>query len=186
MPSLRVSGARIALAVCLMGWPTRSSAQQASAVAAGDGQAGGVTATLRLPSLAVEAAAIAGAAEAGTPRTPVMAPGVPARRPKALPALYASFGALQALDAASTYRALDRGASEANPVLKGIASNPGAMVAVKAASFASTVYLAERLWKKNRTAAVVAMTCVNAAYAVIVSHNYRAGRPDPLALQSRW
>jgi hypothetical protein len=167
--------ASVALAVVAAAWPSWSWAQQPGDGAAGAGTRGAViTAPGQLPLLraGVEAAPVV---EAGTPPAPGMAPGAPARRPKALPMLYASFGALQALDAATTFRALDRGATEANPALAGFASNRGAMVAVKAASFASTVYLTERLWKKNRVAAVITMVCVNSAYAAIVAHNYRAG-----------
>jgi hypothetical protein len=151
MPRLCRSGACVALAVWVIAWPAPSSAQEAD-----DGAA---------------------AVEAGASRALPVAPDVPARRPAALPALYVTFGALQALDATSTFRALEAGAREVNPVLKGVAANRGAMVALKAASFASTVYLTERLWKKNRVAAVLTMVCVNSAYAAIVAHNYRAARP---------
>lgn len=97
------------------------------------------------------------------------------KRGAALSTLYVSYAALQALDAASTFRALDNGAVEANPLLKGVASNRGAMLAVKAGTTAATLYLTERLWKKNRTAAIALMVCANSAYAAIVAHNYRVG-----------
>ena len=175
MPTVSVRLAVVALAVVAAAWPSWAWAQQPGDGAAGAGTSGTViTAPGQLPLLrgGLEAAPVV---EAGSSSAQVSLPGGPARRPKALPMLYASFGALQALDAATTFRALDRGATEANPALAGFASNRGAMVAVKAASFASTVYLTERLWKKNRVAAVVTMVCVNSAYAAIVAHNYRAG-----------
>ena len=60
------------------------------------------------------------------------APQAPSRtdRPRVLPALYVSFGALQALDAHSTLRALERGRVEGNPVMRGIVSQPAAVVGV--------------------------------------------------------
>jgi hypothetical protein len=175
MTDVRVPLVSVVLTVMAAAWPSWSWAQQPGDGAAGAGTGGAaITAPGQLPQLRTGVDAVP-VVEAGSSSAPASLPGVSTRRPGALPVLYASFGALQALDAATTFRALDRGAAEANPVLTGIASNRGAMVAVKAASFASTVYLTERLWKKNRVAAVVTMLCVNSAYAAIVAHNYRAG-----------
>jgi hypothetical protein len=95
------------------------------------------------------------------------------KRPPALPALYVSFATLQMLDAASTFRALGQGATEANPALGGIASNKGAMLGVKVGVTAGTIFLTEKLWKKNRVAAIGLMAVLNGAYAAIVAHNYR-------------
>lgn len=175
MTDVRVPVVSVVLTVMAAAWPSSSWAQQPGDGAARAGTSGAaITAPGQLPLSEVVPAAAA-AVDTGVARALNSTPGGPTRRPNALPILYASFGALQALDAATTLRAVGRGATEANPVLTGIASNRGAMVAVKAASFASTVYLTERLWKKNRVAAVVTMVCVNSAYAVIVAHNYRVG-----------
>jgi hypothetical protein len=97
-------------------------------------------------------------------------------RPGALVPLYASFATLQVLDAHSTSRALDRGAVEANPVMKGLAGNPTALLALKAAGTAGVIFASERMWKKNRTAAVLFMVAANSAMAWVVQHNYRAVR----------
>ncbi len=95
-------------------------------------------------------------------------------RPMILPALYASQIALQALDAHSTYKALDRGAHEANPLMKGVVDNRGAMFAVKAGVAASTIWAAERLWKRgNKVGAIATMVVANAVAAAVVAHNYR-------------
>ena len=56
------------------------------------------------------------------------------RRPGALIPLYVSFGALQVLDAHSTSRALDGGAVEANPIMRGIAGNRIGLLGLKAAA----------------------------------------------------
>jgi hypothetical protein len=98
------------------------------------------------------------------------------RRPAALLPLYISFGALQGLDTHSTLRALEGGAVEANPLMTGLASHPIGLLSVKAAGAAGAIYASERLWKRNKTAAVLFMIATNSAMAWVVQHNYRAGR----------
>ena len=98
------------------------------------------------------------------------------RRPGTLLPLYASFGALQGLDAHSTHLALANGHAEANPLMRGIAGNTAGMIAVKGAATAGVVYAAERMWRRNRTAAVLFMCAANSAMVWVVQHNYRAGR----------
>ena len=97
-------------------------------------------------------------------------------RPGALVPLYASFATLQVLDAHSTSRALDHGAVEANPMMKGLAGNPTALLAVKAAGTAGAIFASEKMWKKNRAAAVFFMVAANSAMAWVVQNNYRAVR----------
>ena len=92
-----------------------------------------------------------------------------------LPALYTGFGVLQALDAHSTVRAVNAGHREANPLIAPFAERPGAMIAVKAATTAGTIYLAHRLAGRNRAAAIALMIAVNGAYAAIVGANYGKG-----------
>jgi hypothetical protein len=100
----------------------------------------------------------------------------PARRPNSLVPLYVSFASLQVLDIHSTTRALDRGAVEANPLMQGVAGNPLALSTVKIAGAAGLVYAAEKMWRKNRRAAVIFMVAANAGMAFVVHHNYRAVR----------
>ena len=99
-----------------------------------------------------------------------------ASRPGALVPLYVSFGALQVLDTHSTSRALARGGVEVNPLMRGLAHNEGAVFAVKAASTAGVIYVSEKMWKKNRTAAVIFMVASTSAMTWIVQSNYRAVR----------
>jgi hypothetical protein len=99
------------------------------------------------------------------------------RRPAALPIMYATLGALNALDIYSTRQALAAGAHEANPLMKKASVNAGAMTAVKALSMAGTIYFTERAWKKNRKGAIITMAIINGATAAIAAHNLRhAGR----------
>jgi hypothetical protein len=100
----------------------------------------------------------------------------PARRPAALPALYATLAGLNALDAYTTVRALQAGAREANPLVAPTAGHFGTSLAVKAVSTAASIYLAESLWKKNRAAAVVTIIAVNGATAAVAAHNLRNAR----------
>lgn len=98
------------------------------------------------------------------------------RRPAALVPLYISFAALQAIDVHSTSRALDRGAAEGNPLMRGLASHEVGLLTVKAGGAAGVIYASERVWKRNRTAAVFFMVAANAAMSWVVQHNYRAVR----------
>jgi Domain of unknown function (DUF5658) len=95
------------------------------------------------------------------------------RRPRALPPLYVSFAALQALDLHSTMKGVGKGGVEANPAMKGLVREPAAFVAAKIAATAATFYISERLWRRHRVGAVVLMLAVNGAYAALVANNYR-------------
>jgi hypothetical protein len=95
---------------------------------------------------------------------------------KVLVPLYISYAALQGLDVHSTTRALRGGASEANPLMRGVAQQPVALIAVKAGAAATTIWLTHKVSKRSRAGAIVLMAAVNSAYAVIVAHNYRVGR----------
>ena len=99
-----------------------------------------------------------------------------AKRPSALPALYVSLAALQAFDAYSTSRGLGRGAGEANPLVKGVAGSPVTFWAVKAATTAGTILMAERLWKTNKAKAIAVMVLSNGVMAFVGAHNARVLR----------
>jgi hypothetical protein len=93
------------------------------------------------------------------------------RRPSLLPGLYASFAALQMFDIYSTQRAIAGGAHEANPMMKTMVGNQATFYAVKAASTVAPMLAAERLWKKNRMAAIAVMAASNGIMAVVATHN---------------
>lgn len=100
----------------------------------------------------------------------------PVVRPAALPALYATLGALQVFDVYSTRRAIAAGAHEVNPIVRGTTGNSGAMLAVKALSTAGTIFFAERTWKKNRKGALIMMAAINGVNAAIVARNLSHAR----------
>jgi hypothetical protein len=91
-----------------------------------------------------------------------------------LPALYAGNIALQVMDTHSTFRALDAGLVESNPVMGWATEHPVAFVSMKAAATATTILVSEKIRKKYPWRAALFMAGVNTAYALIVSHNYRA------------
>lgn len=94
-------------------------------------------------------------------------------RPGVLPALYASFAALQVYDIYSTRRALGAGAQEVNPLMRKASGNSSAMLAAKMLSTAGTIYFTERAWKKNRKGAILMMAALNGATAMIAARNLR-------------
>jgi hypothetical protein len=93
-------------------------------------------------------------------------------RPLALPGLYAGSAFLQGYDAYSTLSALKSGATEANPLMKGITRSPLAFVAVKTGLTVASILGAERLWKEDhRVAAVMMMVASNGMMAAVAAHN---------------
>jgi hypothetical protein len=100
-------------------------------------------------------------------------PDIRPERPRALVPLYITFAGLQALDVHSTIQAVNGGARESNPVVRGALDGPAQMILMKTATAAGVVVLTERLWRRNRTAAVITMIALNSAYLTIAAHNYR-------------
>lgn len=94
-------------------------------------------------------------------------------RPAILPALYAALGAVQVWDVYSTRAALAAGAREANPTAAPFTQNAGSMLGLKAATTASTIFFAERMWKKNKVGAIVMLVAVNGATAAVSMQNAR-------------
>ncbi len=88
-----------------------------------------------------------------------------------LVSLSVAAAALQGLDAYTTLVALNRGAQEANPMMRGAAGNPAALIAVKSSMTAATIYAAHRLWPRNKTAAVAVLAISNGLLATVVAHN---------------
>lgn len=149
--------AATAMSLCLLGLGAPVAAQDLSS-----------------PSLRVAAeAAAAQITIARQPAAPLASPSRE-RRPASLVPLYLSLSALQALDVHSTLGAIDRGAVEANPLMKGLAGNGIGLLAIKAAGTTGVVYASERIWRRSKTKAVIFMVATNAGMAWVVYHNYRA------------
>ena len=108
--------------------------------------------------------------------SPIAPAPLPARRPALLPALYITLGAVQVWDVYSTSAALNAGAVERNPLVAPVVSNAGGMLGLKLAAAGSSILFAERLWRKNRIAAVVTMAAINGATAAVAVRNMRNAR----------
>jgi hypothetical protein len=50
------------------------------------------------------------------------------------------------------------------------------MLAIKAAGTVGVVWASERMWRRNKAAAVVFLVAANSAMGWVVQHNYRAAR----------
>jgi hypothetical protein len=95
-----------------------------------------------------------------------------ASRGPVLPVLYGTFAGLQVYDGWSTLKGTTGGASEGNPLLAGVASNSGAVWAVKAGSTLASIWIAESLWRRHhRTEAIVLMIVANGAMATVAARN---------------
>jgi len=97
----------------------------------------------------------------------------PAKRPAALPMLYASLAALQIYDAASTLRGVPNGARETNPLMRGVVGSPAKFFVLKAATTAVPMMIAERMWHRNRVGAIVVMALANGVLAAVAANNAR-------------
>ena len=97
-------------------------------------------------------------------------------RPKVLPALYASYAALQAYDVYSTKSALSRGGREVNPMMQGVVKHTSAFVAVKLTVAAASIIAAERMWKTNKVGAIAVMVASNSVAAIVAARNARTFR----------
>lgn len=134
-------------------------------------------ADLRLAPLPLTAASVRGDVQIPAPqRPPIFAAPEPPERPAALMPLYGSLVALQGLDIHSTRSALGSGGSEANPAMRPVVKNSAAFVAVKAGATVGVIWASEKLWRKNRKAAVIFASVVNGAMAAVVANNYRVSR----------
>jgi Domain of unknown function (DUF5658) len=99
-------------------------------------------------------------------------PSLSTGRPMALPALYGTLAGLQIFDGYSTVTGLRRGATEANPIVGGLAGNPAAFWSLKAASTGVSIYFAERLWKRGRRGqAIAVMLASNAVMSAVAARN---------------
>src|SRR5262249_247651 len=93
-------------------------------------------------------------------------------RPWPLPILYTSSVFLQSYDTYVTLRALEVGASEANPILKHISGHPIAFIALKTGVTGTGIVGAEGVWKDHRRKSAVAlMVLSNAVMVAVAAHN---------------
>ena len=87
--------------------------------------------------------------------------------------LYATTVVTQGLDAQSTFKALSAGAAESNSLVKSIAANRPAFVALKLSMATAFIYAGHDLSKRHKVGAIIALTLVNSVYTAIAINNYR-------------
>lgn len=93
-------------------------------------------------------------------------------RPKLLPVLYASYGALQLGDVVTTTKVLRLGGSEGNPLMRPFAGSPVRLTLVKASLTALMIYGAEKQWRRgNRAGAIAALVSASAMMSIVVANN---------------
>jgi hypothetical protein len=130
-----------------------------------------------LTSIASSAQAVIAHAAIDAPRTdqvsvPPLAPGDHGHVSAVMQSLYVTTGVVQGLDAQSTFKALDVGAVESNSLVKPLASNRPAFIALKATMATAFIYAGHDLSKRHRVGAIIALALVNSLYTAIAVHNY--------------
>jgi hypothetical protein len=87
--------------------------------------------------------------------------------------LEASYIALNAADVIFTYRALDKGAEEANPLLRGFVKSKPLTIAFKAGTTGLVLYANRKITKENKTVGYATLIALNLLYGYIVNNNYQ-------------
>lgn len=93
------------------------------------------------------------------------------KRPALLIPLYAANLTLHGLDLWTTKLALEAGHREGNPFFKDASLQT--MTGAKIAASVATMLVVEKLWKRNRVAAVSVMVLTNVGLSAVAAHNYR-------------
>lgn len=164
--SMRRPLVTVTLSALLAGVPTFAAAQQATTV----GLAGAFAAAdLATSDLAPAIAASTPTEEARPLPSVFEAPRTSQRT--SLTALSVMSAALQGLDAYTTLSAVGRGAREANPVVRGAVGNPAVFMALKSSMTAATIYAAQRMWPRNKGAAIAMLAITNGVMGGVVAHN---------------
>lgn len=95
------------------------------------------------------------------------------KRGPVLTSLYGSLIALNALDVITTRRALAKGGTEVNPLMKSAAASTHLMLGLKMTTTAATILLVDRIGKKHHRAAMIAATAANLLMTAVVANNMK-------------
>jgi uncharacterized protein DUF5658 len=179
--SRRMSPLLIAASVLLGSAAVRTQAAQELVARTATVQVGAARAVEGVAQEPHVAAATADSAIQPTVQAPAATTAIPTATRRSSNGLFASlyigFAATQVLDVHSTLRALDAGHSEANPMMRWATSRPAAFVALKSATTAGTLFVAERLRRHHPKSALLMMAAIDSAYAVVVANNYSVPVP---------
>jgi hypothetical protein len=116
---------------------------------------------------------------------PAAAVHIPGRPSLLLQPLYVTTAIVQALDARSTFKALDAGAVESNSLVAPLATHRPAFVALKISMAAAFIYNGHKLSKRHRLLAAATLAGLNGVYGAIVRHNYDVARQAAAAQVAR-
>jgi len=94
--------------------------------------------------------------------------------------LEATYVALNAADVVTTYRAINRGGYEENPLLRPIISRPAVFIPVKGLMTLGSLALLRRIGRDSPKAALVYLSILNIGMGAVVYHNYRVTLRIPL------
>jgi hypothetical protein len=86
--------------------------------------------------------------------------------------LYASLVTLQILDMHSTSVALNGAGREANPIMRPVVGNQAAFVMAKVGATTAMIWATERMWHRNRLAAIGLMAGMTGMMGLVDTHNY--------------
>ena len=118
-------------------------------------------------------ASLAGKSAAARPSHDKAAPVERSRPSILMTSLYATTALVQGMDAHSTLKALDAGATERNAAMKAFTARPPAFVALKTGAAAGLIFAGRRLARHSKVQAAVALIAVDSAYFFIAAHNYK-------------
>lgn len=90
--------------------------------------------------------------------------------------MYVATPLVHAADGFSTMRVLDLGGREMNPLIAAHVNNRQVFAATKVGLVAGQIFLAHHMSKDHKFKAILAMTAVNGAYALVAAHNIRVAR----------
>jgi len=96
-------------------------------------------------------------------------------RPPLMVPMYVSLLALQGADAALTVRGIDLGLRERNPLMR---SGVG-MTVTKVLGTATVILVTEKMWHRNRLAAIATIVAANVVSGAVVWHNARLVANQP-------
>jgi hypothetical protein len=96
-------------------------------------------------------------------------------RPPLLVPMYVSLVGLQGADAALTVKGINLGLRERNPLMRGGVG----MTITKVLGTATVILVTEKMWRRNRLAAIATIVAANAVSGAVVWHNARLVANQP-------
>ena len=90
--------------------------------------------------------------------------------------LYATTVVAQGLDIHSTFKVLDAGGKETNPIMAPLTKHRAAFIAAKVGITAALIYATHAISKNHKVYGAIALIVANSVVAGIAAHNYRVAK----------